>query len=92
MKKEYNDENIRKYKNNVKFTRKLIKIDKKEVLKELLEKNIKHQQELWKITEDKLYGNKHRNIEQIMQNDKFINGSKNVAIVLNIFFIKKGKK
>ena len=64
MKKEYNDENIRKYKNNVKFTRKLIKIDKKEVLKELLEKNIKHQQELWKITEDKLYGNKHRNIEK----------------------------
>ena len=92
MKQDYSTDNIREYKNLVKLTRKLIKIDKKVVFKEKLEKNINNPKELWKLTKDKLYGNKHKNIEKMMENDKFVNGSANVSNVLNRFFIRKGKK
>ena len=87
MKNNNAEENIKEYKILSKICRKKIILNKRSNTFKAINK-IKNPTKLWKATKNILYGSQKNSIERI-QNNKFVNGSLNVANVINRFFVRK---
>ena len=90
MRRDKTNENVKNFRILSKICRKRVIEEKNKNLKNTLEKE-KNPKKLWQATKNHLYGNNHRTINRIMDNNKFILGSHGVTNVLNRFFIKKPK-
>ena len=82
------EENIKDYKILSKICRKKVIINKRSNTFKAINK-MKNPTKLWKATKNILYGSKKNSIERIIDNNKFVNGSLNVANVINRFFVRK---
>ena len=51
--------------------------------------NPSNPRKMWQITKKKLFGTKYCGINKIMENNKFTQGSNQVANVLNQYFTRK---
>ena len=82
----------REFKNIERQCRKSIEKDRKTNINKNISENINNPSKLWKSAKDQLYGKKQSQPDRIIENGRFINGSKNVSNSFNRFFISKVKK
>ena len=89
MKANKSIENIRNFKNISKISNKAIIRGKRSNFKAKIEANITDPHKTWKSATEKIYGKKNLITDKMMDNNNLVNGSKKVANILNIYFVRK---
>ena len=89
MKSNNSQENVKEYNMLSKLVNKAIVSDKNNITRKIFETNFNKPKQLWNTAKEKLYGRNKYMTETIMENDTMKIGSKQVASVLNRFFITK---